>query len=551
MKGAPRRQQGKTALDLIEEAVHLLRTAPVAALASYCLGSLPFLLGLLYFWADMGRSPFAREHVVEAALGIALLFVWMKFWQALFARQLRAHLARETIPPLTLQQVGHIVFAQAVLQPTGLFVLPLAAVPVLPFAWAYAFYQNLTALADADTRNVRELFRQCARHAKLWPGQNHLVLLCLGAFAGFVFLNCTITCALLPLLLKSLLGVESIFSRGGTAMLNTTFFAAMFGLTYLCVDPILKTVYVLRCLYGESVQSGADLRADLQHFAAPAARLAACLLLGVTLAGAFTARAAEPTPAPAATPGKVSPVELNRAIDEVIQQRKYTWRRPREDLPEPPASQPGIIARFFNSVGRMIRDALRTVLEWIGKILERLFGGLRPSAPSLGTGLDWYLLSQILLYVLVAVVMAAVVFLLLRLWRNRRRKSEVLQTKAMQPVPDLTDENVGADQLPEDGWTKLARELLARGEFRLALRAFYLASLAHLAGRNLINLARFKSNHDYERELGRRAHALPALAQVFGENVSAFDRVWYGTHEASGELVSQFAANVERLKAGG
>ena len=141
MKGAPRRQQGKTALDLIEEAVHLLRTAPVAALASYCLGSLPFLLGLLYFWADMGRSPFAREHVVEAALGIALLFVWMKFWQALFARQLRAHLARETIPPLTLQQVGHIVFAQAVLQPTGLFVLPLvrllppASVRACGFGW--------------------------------------------------------------------------------------------------------------------------------------------------------------------------------------------------------------------------------------------------------------------------------------------------------------------------------------------------------------------------------------------------------------------------------
>jgi len=53
-------------------------------------------------------------------------------------------------------------------------------------------------------------------------------------------------------------------------------------------------------------------------------------------------------------------------------------------------------------------------------------------------------------------------------------------SEAIFPVPDLADENIRADQLPEDGWTKLARELLERGEFRLAMRAFYLASLAHL-----------------------------------------------------------------------
>lgn len=122
---------------------------------------------------------------------------------------------------------------------------------------------------------------------------------------------------------------------------------------------------------------------------------------------------------------------------------------------------------------------------------------------------------------------------------------------AAQPVPDVADENVGAEQLPEDGWTSLARELLGRGEFRLALRAFYLASLAHLADRNLVSLARFKSNRDYERELQRRAHAFPDLQTLFGENVSCFDRVWYGRHEVTGELVTRFATNVERIKAGG
>lgn len=259
-----RRQQSRPALDLIEEAVHLLRTAPAGALAAYCVGTLPFILGLLYFWADMSRSPYARQHVVEAALGVTLLFVWMKFWQAMFARQVRAFVSGETPPPLTVRRGIRIVLGQAALQPTGLFLLPLAALPVLPLAWVYAFYQNLTALADSDAPSLRELFRRCARQAQFWPQQNHIVLLFLSLFAGFVFLNCCIGCGMFPHLIKMLFGIETVFSRGGWAMLNTTFFATMAGLTYLCLDPILKAVYVLRCFYGDLIQSGADLRADLR-----------------------------------------------------------------------------------------------------------------------------------------------------------------------------------------------------------------------------------------------------------------------------------------------
>jgi hypothetical protein len=144
----------------------------------------------------------------------------------------------------------------------------------------------------------------------------------------------------------------------------------------------------------------------------------------------------------------------------------------------------------------------------------------------------------------------ALVLLIYRLWL-RQRQPTLIASEPIQPVPDLADENVGADQLPEDGWTKLARELLERGEFRLAMRAFYLASLAHLADRNLISIARFKSNHDYERELRRRAHSFPDLLATFGDNLTLFERIWYGLHDVNGETVQYFAANVEKIKGAG
>src|SRR5579859_2125579 len=61
----------RTALEILEEAVHLLRSAPAGALAAYLTGSVPFLLGLLYFFADMSRNAFAGEHLLSASLILA------------------------------------------------------------------------------------------------------------------------------------------------------------------------------------------------------------------------------------------------------------------------------------------------------------------------------------------------------------------------------------------------------------------------------------------------------------------------------------------------
>ena len=117
----------------------------------------------------------------------------------------------------------------------------------------------------------------------------------------------------------------------------------------------------------------------------------------------------------------------------------------------------------------------------------------------------------------------------------------------MAQVPDLGDERVVASQLPADDWLKLARELMGKGELRLALRALYLASLAHLAQREMISVARFKSNRDYERELRRRARALPDLLSAFAENVGIFDRAWYGLHDVTEEAVQRFQSNLEKI----
>ena len=548
------RQQGKGSFDLIEEATHRLRTAPVATLTVYYLGAIPFVLGLLYYWADMSRSPFAGQHLVDSALGMAALFFWMKFWQVIFARRLRAHVTAEPVPHWTVRRWGRVFLTQAFVQPSGLFVVPLSLVLMLPAAWVYAFYQNVTVLDDGGPAGTSPLLKKSWKQAVLWPRQNHLVLAIMAGFGFYVFLNWAVTGLLLPHLIKMLFGIESVFTQSTFGLLNTTFFAGMLGLTYLCVDPILKTVYVLRCFYGDALESGEDLRAELNSVAAASQPLAAIVVLLLGLLCAAPVRAAD-IPAPAAPPATapvsspVPPAELDQAINRTIHEDKYTWRMPREKIAEPD-TQEGVMARFFDKVGAMLRKWVRAVSDWLDKWLRKLFRHPQTDSSSGASGYGWIESLQILLYGLVAVVLAALAVFLYRVWRDRRSPAFVA-SEPIQPVPDINDDNVGADELPGDSWTKLARELLDRGELRLALRAFYFASLAHLASRNLISLARFKSNRDFERELRRRGHSFPDLLSVFGDNLGSFERIWYGLHEVNRELVDRFAANVEKMKAAG
>jgi hypothetical protein len=540
-----RLQEEKGPVELVEEAVHLLRLAPLSALAAYGVGTLPFVLALLFFWSDMARSAFAHERLLPGVFILAGLFVWMKCWHSVFSGQLLAQLCGEAPPRLRPRRLMSVAMHQAIVQPLGLFLLPVALVLLVPFGWLYAFFTNVTVFSGGDVPNVRTLILRSWRQARLWSMQSHYLVFLFKLFGLFVFLNVMSAFLGVPFLLKVLLGVETAFTQSPWAALNTTTLAAAAGVAFLCVDPLLKAAYVLRCFYGESLHTGQDIKAELKTFAAPA-RLAPAALLLLLILTSFPARGADQLEAPAGAEPRASlpAADLDRSIDEVIQQREYSWRLPRDTAPAKPKSDENLIQSFFKSIEegfKVVRRWVRDFLEWLDRV------GGRRSGPSMD-GLSLAGVMKGLIVLLIVALAGLIVWLLFRLWRDRVPIQE-LAAEALPAAPDVADENVGAEQLPEDGWVRLARELLERGELRLALRALYLAALAHLAERNLITLAKYKSNRDYERELLRRAHALANVPGLFSESVVAFERVWYGRHGVSQDLVEEFTRKVERIKA--
>lgn len=567
-------------MDLVEEATHTLRAAPAATWVCYFTGSLPFVLAMVYFWADMSLSPFARSHDAGAALGLAVLYIWMKFWHNVFARRIWTQVSAEPPEPWTLARARHVFVTQAAVQPLGLLVLApallmiwanqlgensvLAVFPqllfmlilvgllvtVAVFAVPVAFFQNLVVIDAGDAQPLGELVKRAGLLAGQWKRQNITALMFLALFAFFVFLNWLIFFAMAPALGHTLFGIESSFTRAGArSIMNSTALASMAGLTYLCVDPLIKTLFVLRCFYGEARHSGEDLKARLKIISR--AKAAALLLFALGLALPAPLRAAdEPppsaTPPPAASPG-VPPDELDHTINDVIHQDKFAWRIPGEEKTGADA-QEGVLARFLDSIHDMLHSWAVKLRDWLEDLMDKLTPKPRGGFPAGGLGMGGITMSQALIFILAALVLGVLAIFLYRYFRSRRGKNKIAQLQPLATAPDLTDENTGAEALPEDGWTKLARELLARGEYRLALRAFYLASLAGLAARGLISLAKFKSNRDYERELRRRGHAFPQLPPVFTEVVGTFERVWYGLHDANSEMVSAFSLQVDKLR---
>jgi hypothetical protein len=555
MKASVRKAIGQPALDLIEDAVHLLRGAPLGTHLAYHVGAVPFVLSLLWFWSDMTRGAFADQRCAESALVLALLYLWMKTWQGVFAARLGEQARAEPCSAWGPRRWFRILATQSAIHPWGLLAFPASlALLMIPMPWVFAILQGVTVGADASEGSAGACLRRAWRANVRWPGQNHAVVGLLIPIAFGVVLNVGVLLASVPFLAKTLLGLESEFTLSVESLLNSTFLLGVLALSYLVLDPLAKAIYVLRTLELESLRNGEDLRARLKLLRA--LRTAASLVaVAMVCQGSLpTARADEPSgQSPPAGSIVVRAGELDQALRSVLDRADYTWREPRErsaaetDRPDPNRLRAWLRARA-KAIGALLDASGGRFFRAIGDFLKRFFRPLpTPTLPRGHDQVDWISGIRIAIALLLATGAAWIAWALHRFW-NRRKPAPATGSQAPRALPDLTRENVSADQLPEEEWLGLAHELRARGEFRLGFRAVYLASLSHLARREWVRLAPSKTNREYRREIERRTRGTPSVAPDFDATATAFDRIWYGQHPASGELLAEAERRLDSIR---
>ncbi|MFT5127109.1 MAG: hypothetical protein ACI8W8_000710 [Rhodothermales bacterium] len=557
----------KLPLGEMESAVWLACKNPRQVLW-YLLGSIPFWTMLVLFWGEMRFNNAAADSCALWALALSVTFVWMKACHVLYTSQLRRALD-DDVASWSLPSVLAMLCRQTLLHATGIIIYPIAVILALPFGWCYAFYQNLSVL-DEPNISLRELTRASWDQAMLQPKENHwaiwlaspamiwAVAVLVGAMGiastmvessvleglGIMFITLGIlivvmapvpllvavnVAALLmavPYLLRIFLGIETMMSTAPVRVLTSpTFLLVVTAITYVLLDPIMKAYYVIRCFLGRSRVTGADLALRWR-----------AIVVAIVLLSANSAIADEPI-------AVGNDQQLNAALDDVLSEREFAWRMPRDPL--------AIDDEFAGEVLGPFEQILEAVRN-IGKTLEEWLAHLRPPESDAQTtpGVSWQTVTTNILLIVVTLLVAVLVILLVRHWRAAREEPTIEAEVAEDvPVPDLEDENIDVGALPDSAWVSMARDLAAKGDHRLAIRALFLAVIARLGDRNLLLVARFKSNADYERELARRAHALPQVMDGFRYSRGQFERVWYGTDQANDRSYEEFQAHaVEILK---
>ena len=233
---------------------------------------------------------------------------------------------------------------------------------------------------------------------------------------------------------------------------------------------------------------------------------------------------------------------LDRQIERILENPEFSWREPAADS----ANEKSLLDRLVSWMRETILsigDALNRLWKTLRKIFDfkHYFAEPPTSESQFPTGI-----ANVLTYLLWATFAGALILFAIRL----RRFKTTMHPKPVgpPPAPDLADDGVAANQLPDDQWSALARQRIAAGEFRQALRAFFLAILALLASQRFIAIERWKSNSDYENELRRKAKPRSDLLSLFSQSRLGFERCWYGADSITPEALENYSDLYERIK---
>jgi hypothetical protein len=241
-------------------------------------------------------------------------------------------------------------------------------------------------------------------------------------------------------------------------------------------------------------------------------------------------------------PQRLTQPLFDRQIDNVLQKPEFDWRQPAlfRSRPDPTLKRwIALIRQTLFSLGRWMDDAMKRLIDLIAN--RRAVPGNRtngvPFAPAL---------LNVLAYILFAAAAGTAILFAIRVLKMKRPRLPA--PVVVSENPHLEDEGIAPNALPDDEWYKLAREKIVAGDLRQAQRAIFLAILSCLASRRFITIERWKSNCDYENELGRRAKHLPVLPQLYVESRVGFERCWYGAGTLTPQELETYGGIYERIR---
>lgn len=151
------------------------------------------------------------------------------------------------------------------------------------------------------------------------------------------------------------------------------------------------------------------------------------------------------------------------------------------------------------------------------------------------------LILKIIFYAITFGIIGYILFLII--------KNTSIKTQTKIQKADLTDVTAPVTDIRELEIDKLLREALASGDYRLAIRIYFLGLLKKLDESGNIYWKKDKTNLDYLSELFAKQFYFEEIRNL----TLAYEQVWYGDHTLSAQhyerIISSFQSIDEKLNA--
>ena len=571
-RGRPAPARGRrnrlNALEALERGFALFKSTFAWEAWRYFSGAAPLVVCLIVMWVANGQIRLSDGALLaEAGLltGLYLLRTWSVASYMQRVRE-RAFGVRRPAPEGASAQLAAMgrLLAWKIALSSG------ALVGLTTFAgatWCYSACQ-FASLEAGEDGSKRHTLGGCLALSSQWFGGGLLLFLMMLPLWSAVWLNGLFVTLIVPQLLHSIFGVNTLLSTpmGMFALSRSSaFWLSLFAGAWLALDPIVKCSFVVVFQHLQSRREGDDLRgllaslprehqkkAQLIASTAPGTRVAtgALVVFAAILAGTSpmaAARAALPPSSAetiAYTPSEAQIQKLQRALDQESRRAIYRWH----DAEHP--SPPTWFDKLLDKIQKRTERAWKALVNFFRKLWPR---GLNLS-PGNGKGGGWKLKDVRLWITLIAILTIGTGVVLFWLRRRREGGEQISIPMTIAPLPDLGDSAVASER-SEDEWFALADRLEGEGEFRLALRSVYLGLLSGLAQREWLTIRRDSTNREYLNEFTRRWRRRPQAAlerrieipERLRGSLRQFDRVWYGSHVPTREAVAAYRQDQREL----